>query len=191
MMKKILFLILVIFIGVILFKKIYKQDLDHFDYLIKKSAKLYNVDHDLVKAVIKQESQFDPNARGKHGEVGLMQITIPVVKDWGKEKKRKIVSRGLLFSPEINIEIGTWYLGKALNHWSDHKDQVVFALAQYNAGRKRALAWAKKIRNKNVIDNIPFESTKIYIKKVLEYHSEFAQKSTLENTYRGTTEQKN
>ncbi len=191
MIKKTLFLILVIFIGAILFKRIYKRDLDNFDYLIKKSAKLYNVDQNLVKAVIKQESQFDPNARGKHGEVGLMQITIPVVKDWEKEKKWEIVSKGVLFVPEINIEIGTWYLGKALSQWSDNKDQVVFALAQYNAGRKRALAWAKKIKNNNVIDNIPFESTKIYIKRVLEYHSEFARKSTLENTYRGTKEQKN
>ncbi len=191
MINKTIFLLLAVLFGSILFKKIYKQDLDNFDYLIQKCAKRYNVDPNLVKAVIKQESRFNPNARGKHGEVGLMQITFPVVKDWEKEKKRKLVSKGLLFSSEINIEIGTWYLGRALYQWRDNKDQVIFALAQYNAGRSRALNWAKKIKNKNVIDSIPFESTRIYIEKVLNYHSEFVRKSTLENTYRGTREQKN
>ncbi len=52
----------------------------------------------------------------------------------------------MLFDPKVNIEVGTWYLRRALDHWSEKDDPVPFALAEYNAGRGRVHRWMKGFR---------------------------------------------
>ena len=82
--------------------------------------------------------------------------------------------------PALNIEIGSWYLGRALRNWQGYKDQVALALCEYNAGRKNALAWKPKDKNGTVIGNITYKSTREYVGDILrkyeEYRKEAAEK---------------
>ena len=169
MIKKIVFLVCSLLLAFITFKKITSRDTGSYTNLILNASNRQDVDPNLIRAVIMQESRFDPDARGDQGEIGLMQITRGVVKDWERENNSKLASAGALYQPEVNIEIGTWYLGKALWHWNEHEEDVVLALIQYNAGRQRALKWERKNSGKNMIEHIPFESTKKYVTNILKY----------------------
>lgn len=97
----------------------------------------------LVKAVIWRETRFQPQMQGNHGERGLMQITEVAAADWVKAEKVETFVPTDLFDPKTNIEIGTWYLGRAMKHWAHKDDPIPFALSEYNAGRTRVKRWEK------------------------------------------------
>ena len=46
-----------------------------FDFLIQQASKKHDLDYDLVKSLIHEESWYDPDVRGADGELGLMQVT--------------------------------------------------------------------------------------------------------------------
>lgn len=107
-----------------------------YDSLINLYSRHYKLSFDLVKAVIWRESDFNPYAVGKAGEVGLMQVTKAAAADWAKAHGVRTPSRRELFDPSLNIRVGTWYLARAKTYWSNQKEPVVLALCEYNAGRK-------------------------------------------------------
>ncbi|HEY5707119.1 MAG TPA: lytic transglycosylase domain-containing protein [Terrimicrobiaceae bacterium] len=114
-----------------------------YDDLIRQASARYGVAPELIKAVIWRESQFRPEKIGSQGERGLMQITERAAADWARaEKIQTFVSTDLL-DPKVNIEAGTWYLHRALTHWSAKDNPVPFALAEYNAGRSRVRRWVQ------------------------------------------------
>jgi soluble lytic murein transglycosylase len=144
-----------------------------FDPLIREAASRHGIDPLLVKAVIRQESNFDEDARGDAGEVGLMQITRAAARDWERVSDRRLRSNGSLFSPALNVEVGTWYLAQALRRWKEHDEREVMALIQYNAGPGRARQWAAENSGQNMREQIPFPSTRAYVNRVLTYHMEY------------------
>lgn len=145
-----------------------------YDRLIVKYGREYGIDPTLLKAVIWKESNFDKNSRGSKGELGLMQI-LPdgAVKDWENTFHRKIPSEGVLMDPNVNIEIGSWYLGRARNHWKDYSEADALALCEYNAGRQRAEAWKPLLHDGQVVPNINIESTRKYVKDILERREQY------------------
>ncbi len=112
------------------------------DKTIAGAAARHGVDPLLVKAVIWQESRFHPDKLGGHGERGLMQVTEPAAADWVQATGVETFVPGDLLDPKTNIEVGTWYLGRALRHWSGQQDPLPFALGEYNAGRSRVKRWS-------------------------------------------------
>ena len=134
----------------------------------------YGVDPALVKAVIWRESRFRPYVRGKAGEIGLMQIMPDkAVVDWAKRFRVPVPNRGALFTPRLNIEIGTWYLGNALRRWSSYQDRLVLALCEYNAGIRRANAWKPNEKNGSVRERITIASTRSYVDAVLDQYEDY------------------
>ena len=113
-----------------------------YDALIADAAKKNGVDPLLVKSVIWRESRFSPAKIGTSGERGLMQVGEAAARDWAAAHKIEVFVYSDLFDARTNIEAGTWYLGRALEHWKDRDDPVPFALAEYNAGRSRVEKWA-------------------------------------------------
>jgi soluble lytic murein transglycosylase len=69
-----------------------------------------NIPVALILAIIKQESRGDAFAVGQTNDYGLMQITLPALQQFCEFKKMNVRLFDLLFSPEINIMVGTWYL---------------------------------------------------------------------------------
>ncbi|QSH40558.1 transglycosylase SLT domain-containing protein [Lentisphaerota bacterium ZTH] len=155
-------------------------DQNKYHRQIARTAAKYGVDSRLIKALIFRESRFDPNARGRFGEIGLMQI-IPAsaVEDWARYHGVKTPAPGLLYSPSLNIEIGTWYLAKALTRWRRYRHGIELALCQYNAGESRAVKWKPKTYEAPVLDNITIQSTRSYVETIMKKYREFCENSTL------------
>ena len=149
-------------------------DESRYDELIAEAAARHEVDPLLIKAVIFQESVFDPKVVGSAGEVGLMQI-LPEgsVTDWARFYKKKVPHKSFLFDPRLNIEIGTWYLKKALVRWKNYKHGTELALCQYNAGESRANKWKPENPDGEVIDRIGIKSTKIYVKRIMNKYRDY------------------
>ena len=79
-----------------------------YPYLINRYARQHGVPSDLAHAIVRVESNFNPKARGRTGEVGLMQIKLATARLMGYRGSRKG-----LYDPEINIKYGMKYLGGA------------------------------------------------------------------------------
>ena len=112
-----------------------------YDKIIHAAAAKHGVDPMLVKAIIFTESTFIPSKVGKDGEIGLMQIRTAAATDWATAKGIPLPSKTEMHNPELNIEIGTWYITRALKRWYNNPDFLRMALAEYNAGRSRLLEW--------------------------------------------------
>ena len=165
------------------FARRYFDRYQRYDSMIEAAGRRNGVDPALLKAVIWRESRFDRDAVGTKGEVGLMQIMVQfAAKDWADAHKRPVPTKGALSDPELNIEIGSWYLGRALRRWAGYREATALALCEYNAGITRADAWKPPDKNGSVIDRIDIASTASYVTVILtkqkEYAREFREKNS-------------
>ena len=147
-----------------------------YDPLIASIARNEGLDPFLVRALIWRESKFDPNTLGTANEHGLMQVTPEVGQMWAKANKVEDFKDDDLYDPETNIRVGTWYLNRAIKHWSQTDDPVTFALAEYNAGRSNALKWVDPAnpRDPNAfVQRITFPTTRKYVEVILEKRAEY------------------
>jgi soluble lytic murein transglycosylase-like protein len=122
-----------------------------YDDLIRRAARIYSLDEDLIRAVIRAESSFDPLRVSPAGAQGLMQIMPALAKDLGVTDP---------FDPRQNIMAGARYLRRLLDV---HSGNVALALASYNAGP------ASVARYKGMP---PFRETRNYVKKIKGYLAE-------------------
>ena len=113
--------------------------------LINIYARQHGVPSNLAHAVVHVESNFNPKARGRAGEVGLMQIKLATARQMGYRGSRKD-----LYDPETNIKYGMKYLGKA-HELSGGK--TCGTILRYNAGHaakrmnKISSRYCTKVRN--------------------------------------------
>ncbi len=135
--------------------------------IVDKYSKKYSVDSNLVFALIREESLFDPNAKSWVGAKGLMQLMDYTADMLDKELKIK----SSLFNPEDNINLGTYYIMKLMKRFDNNIPNV---LAAYNGGPKNVELWRQRFNNLEddaFIESIPFKETNGYVKRVLRsYH---------------------
>lgn len=150
-----------------------------YDTEIAQAAARQGVDPLLVKAIIWRESRFQPGKSGAAGERGLMQVTEPAAQDWAKASGVTAFSPSDLFDPKTNIEVGTWYLAKALRHWSSQEDPLPFALGEYNAGRSRVKRWSggAQISADELSKAMDIASTRSYIAAVRNRYDYYLRRS--------------
>jgi soluble lytic murein transglycosylase len=151
-------------------------DYRRYDALIVKVAGEHDLDPRLIKAVVWRESRFQADMIGRNGERGLMQVSEIAARDWATAKGVKDMHPDQILIPEMNLEIGTWYLKKAVQRWNYQDDAVPFALAEYNAGKSRVDRWIRTALHKKngqhltaeaFQDSIDFPSTARYVKAIL------------------------
>jgi soluble lytic murein transglycosylase len=163
-----------------LFNKRFHQ----YDALIREISQAQNMDPMLVKAVIWRESAFDETMRGRNGERGLMQVTEPAAKDWARVEHAQFKPEEL-FDPRTNLEIGTWYLRKALDRYQGRDEPVPFALAAYNAGKSRVDRWIASTNHgpqatgTDLRTNIDFPSTKKYVRSIEQRYAFYKARGRL------------
>ncbi len=135
--------------------------------MIKRYAAEYNLPDNVIFAVIKVESDFDPNARSGAGAMGLMQM-MPSTFEWltGDEHLGEHLSTQCLFDPEVSIRYGTYYLAYLYRKF-DHNWHNTFAA--YNGGEGNVAKWLKEANATDENGNltyIPFDETRSYVSKV-------------------------
>lgn len=136
-------------------------------------AQSIGLDPAYVYGLIRQESRFIMDARSHVGASGLMQV-MPATAKWTARKiGMKDFQPHMIYEHDVNITIGTAYLKLALD---DFDGSMVLAAAGYNAGPGRPRNW----RNGPVLDaaiwaeNVPFNETRDYVKKVLANTTNYA-----------------
>ena len=154
-----------------------------YDALIERQAGIYRLDPDLVWSVIYEETYFRPWKIGADEEVGLMQVTPTVGREWAaqtgmRELERQMAAdpQSILSDPEKNIQIGCWYLEKIYEQYRDVPGTEARMVAGYNAGPTRVAEWsrapqgspARNLSEAEFINNINIASTKNYVTSILE-----------------------
>lgn len=146
-----------------------------FDAAIAEAARRYQLPVALIHSVVWQESNFNPDARGRAGELGLMQIREIAAIDWASSEHIPNFDHATCLDPLTNVLAGTWYLKHVLQHYKNADNPLPFALAEYNAGRGNVLKWlaGEPATNSAVfIQKIGFPGTKLYVERITEhYHS--------------------
>jgi len=146
-----------------------------FDSAIAQAAQRYQIDPALIRAVIWRESAFHPHARGKAGELGLMQIREPAAQEWAAAEHIKDFDFSSCLDPLTNVLAGTWYLRRDLRHYGQADDPLPFGLAEYNAGRGNVLKWLAGDGATNsaaFIERIAFPGTKAYVQKIIQRYKD-------------------
>jgi soluble lytic murein transglycosylase len=151
-----------------------------FDDIISRQARIYNIDESLIWSLIFEETYFRTTAIGADGEIGLMQVTPLVARDWAKatglsefERQASDNVVELLQNPERNVQIGSWYLEKVRAAYRGRPAETAMTLAAYNAGPSRVSEWtqgadASKMTEADFISRIGIESTKNYVTSILQ-----------------------
>lgn len=151
-----------------------------YDELISRQSRVYRIDEALVWSLIYEETYFRASVIGDAEEVGLMQVTPLVARDWAKETGFKEFERRaaenpqeFLSDPERNIQIGCWYFEKLREAYRRRPAETAMTLAAYNAGPSRVEEWTKDadpsvMTEDEFISRIGIASTKAYVSSILE-----------------------
>jgi hypothetical protein len=123
-------------------------DASVFEPIIQKASKQYRVPADMIRAVIRVESDFHPHAVSSAGAEGLMQLMPETAKSLGVTDS---------FDPTQNIMNGAKYLRKLANQF---EGDARLMLAGYHAGPGAVKRF----------DGIPYKATERYVKKVLTHY---------------------
>lgn len=155
--------------------------LEHrYESQIAAAAKRYRVDPLLVKAVIWRESRFDKNAKGKAGEIGLMQVMGLTGEEWAEAERITNFSTSHLWNPSENIQAGSWYLAKCLRRYTNTDNPIPYALADYNAGRSRVLRWNKGEASTNsaaFLAQMDYPGTRRYAQTIMERYDYYQRRA--------------
>lgn len=130
------------------------QRVAHWNAYIDEASSAFNVDRNLIAAVIAQESAGNPYAVSRAGAKGLMQLMDSTARDLGVKQ---------VFNPQENIMAGTKYLDHLLKEF---KGNETLALASYNAG-------PNAVKKYNGVP--PYKETQNYIGRVLLLRDKFRQ----------------
>lgn len=147
-----------------------------FNPLIREAALKYQLPPALVKAVIWKESDFDPNAVGKAGEIGLMQLMDEAAHEWAGSMHLTGFAHEHVFDPRTNTLAGAYYLSKVMRRYPTTDDPVTYALADYNAGRGNVLKWMTGPARTNSAAfraQIGFPSTRAYVDAIRQRYAEY------------------
>ena len=165
----VLLVIISLFASKELERRTYKLD---YQTLIEKYADQYALDPYLVCAVIHCESGNRPSVRSSAGAVGLMQV-MPDTGKWIAEKLgMEDFEENMLENPEINIQMGCWYLNFLDGKFSGN---VKHMLAAYNAGHNNVDKWLNDpaLSANGQLTEIPFPQTDRYVKKVQNAYEKY------------------
>ncbi len=181
--KKILFILIIIAtIFILLFgvfkiqnfvlKKIYPIKYSEYVY---KYAEEYEVDPLLIFAIIKAESNFNPNVVSSSNAIGLMQLMDATAEELARKIDVTFMKNASLYNPDLNIRLGTKYFSDLLKEYNQNK---LLALTAYNAGKGNVKRWIEQGTIKedgSDIENIPYKETNNYVRKIVRNYKMYQE----------------
>ncbi len=145
-------------------RQLYPQ---RFQEVVAREAGEFGLDTELIFAVIKAESGFDPKASSRAQAKGLMQLTEETF-DWMAGEHPPENGGGDVYDINDNIHCGCALLRRLLDHYDGN---LKVALAAYNAGIGNVDRWLEEREhsaNGETLDDIPFPETEAYVLKVVK-----------------------
>ena len=147
----------------------------HYEQLVEKYAKQYNVDTALIFAMILEESRYRKDAISWAGAIGLMQIMPATGRQLASQLNIHRFRTSMLKIPEVNIRMGTKYIGY-LNSIFDGNAMLV--TGAYNGGPGRMRRWldSKNIKDLDeFVEKITIRETRLHIKKVINSYDNYVE----------------
>ena len=131
-----------------------------YESIIRQASEENDLDPAFVAGVIYTESRFRPDAESHRGAYGLMQL----LPESARFIQRKSGIEGDYRDPEVNIRLGTWFLGYLEDRY---KGDERLMLAAYNSGEGNVDAWVSD-EGFDIAKDIPFKETREYVNRALE-----------------------
>jgi len=145
----------------------------HYQAPMKKYAAQYQLPLTLVTGLTWQESMYKADIRSSAGATGLMQLMPYTAREVAAKAGLKNFQQSQLTQPEINIQLGAFYLREQLNRW---QGELIPTIASYNAGPGAVGRWRQQfgkisssLDEKLFIERIPYEETRRYVKQVFSH----------------------
>jgi soluble lytic murein transglycosylase len=132
-----------------------------------KAAATARIPSSWAYGVARSESLFIPDIRSQAGAIGIMQLMPSTGRRTAGELNLPYRGLATLTDPGSNIRLGATYLGKMLERFEENR---VVATAAYNAGPSRVEKWLPESRSLDAriwIENIPYNETRDYVRRVL------------------------
>jgi soluble lytic murein transglycosylase-like protein len=144
---------------------------------VEEYAGMRKLDPNLVRALILQESYYNPQAKSPVGATGLMQLMPPTAQEHAR-RLGIVFAASRLENPDVNIRIGTFHLRMLIDMFGGNQ---FLAVAAYNAGQGNVMKWRRAAPRKpmdELIESIPFQETRNYVKQVTMLRSAYARVSS-------------
>ncbi len=142
---------------------------------LKRFSTANNLDPYLVASLIRQESEFNPLAVSRANAVGLMQLLPKTGKLVAHQESLKRYNASQLFTPTVNLELGTRYFKGMVDQFGGSFEH---ALAAYNAGSDRVEEWMGQGPYRDspeFVESIPFTETREYVQAIMRNASVYRQ----------------
>lgn len=143
--------------------------------VVRAEAERYRVDPLLVAALIRQESQFDAEARSPADARGLMQLLPATAQHEARALGWNPDAGDRLDDPSVNIALGVRHFRAQLDRWDG---DVVKALAAYNGGAAAVEKWERRygdLESDEFVESITYRETREYVKRVLGNHRTYGR----------------
>ena len=136
--------------------------------LVEKARDEFKLDPNLLFALMREESSFNPAIRSPANALGLTQIIPATGKIIARKLKHKKYKFDQLKKPEVSVRFGAFHLDELIDLY---KGNVALAISAYNAGSGAVNAWLKKrgkLEMDEFVEDIPFRETRGYTRRVLK-----------------------
>ena len=152
--------------------------------MVSGYAEEFDLEPELIFAVIHAESRFNANAVSRAGASGLMQIMEDTAYWIAPAAGIDEFSYTQIFDPEINIRLGSYYLAMNIRRFED----ITVALCAYNAGGGNVSGWLENpdySSDGKTLDYIPFAETRNYVERVKRNKQIYSIILSMNSIFRG------
>jgi len=145
-----------------------------FGSQVVREAKKRGLDPRLVLAIMKQESQFKPNAKSPAAARGLLQLTFDAAQKYAGRAGLKITDEGL-YQPATNIAVGSEYIAELSRMFAGLPEAIA---ASYNGGEDNVARWLGRSNQSDAgvfAAEVGFTESKGYVFKVMSFYRAYQQ----------------
>ena len=147
----------------------------YYTDLLQKHTTKYEIDPLFVAAMIREESRYNADIVSYAGAIGLMQIMPANGPEFASRLKIPRFNKKMLYNPDINIQMGSWYMKSLMDQFDNNHALVAGA---YNGGPGRMRRWIKAKQIPDIdefIEDIGIDQTRRHIKKVIDSYIIYQQ----------------